>query len=166
MRAFTATALTLAGATLAAPAASDASAKFQLRTVNSDALFGWALVNAHVAAGQNVIQIQRPAAYQSDVSHLEGGSLFFDLNGAPVPYSLRVPEVPAGTVGLVTSQPGTGTTGFSLNANNYLVYNGNVEGWWACPVNDTFELFYGVNPDPANLPSDDCLTFELAAGFI
>jgi hypothetical protein len=42
-----------------------------------------------------------------------------------------VPEVPAGTVGLVTSEIGTGTTGFSLNANNYLVYNGNVEGEWA-----------------------------------
>lgn len=38
-------------------------------------------------------------------------------------------------------------------------------GWWACPVNDTFELFYGINPDPANLPSTDCQGFELAAGF-
>lgn len=79
MRSFIAAALTLAGAALAAPAAGqDAkSAKFQLRVVNSDAIFGWALVNAHVAAGTNVIQIQRPAAYQSDVSHLSGGELFF-----------------------------------------------------------------------------------------
>jgi hypothetical protein len=80
MRAFTATALTLAGAALAAPAASDASsssAKFQLRVVNNDHIFGWALINAHVAAGQNVIQIQRPSVYQSDVSYIEDSSLFF-----------------------------------------------------------------------------------------
>jgi hypothetical protein len=51
------------------------------------------------------------------------------LKGAELSkYSLRVPEVPAGTVGQVTSEPGTGTEGFSLNANNYLLYHGNVEG--------------------------------------
>ncbi|KAI1165517.1 hypothetical protein F5B18DRAFT_611303 [Nemania serpens] len=167
MRSFIAAAVTLAGAALAAPAVEHdaASAKFQLRVVNSDAIFGWALVNAHVAAGTNVIQIQRPAAYQSDVSHLSGGSLYFDLPGAPIPYSLRLPLVPAGTVGQVTSQPGSGSTGLALNKNNYLTYHGKVEGWWACPVNDTFELFYGINPDPANLPSTDCQGFELAAGF-
>jgi hypothetical protein len=79
MRAFTA--LALAGAALAAPApapeARAASAQFQLRTVNNDDIFGWAIVNAHVAAGQNVIQIQRPAAYQPDISYLNGTSLFF-----------------------------------------------------------------------------------------
>ncbi|KAI1753064.1 hypothetical protein F4782DRAFT_96778 [Xylaria castorea] len=166
MRSFIAAALTLTGAALAAPAANDASAKFQLRALNNDAIYGWALVNAHVAAGTNVIQIQRPAAYQPDVAHLDDGTLTFDLNGAPVPYGLRVPTVPAGTVAQVTAQPGTGTDGFAINANNYVTYNGDVEGWWACPVSGTFELFYGVNPDPANLPSTDCQDFELGAGFI
>ncbi|KAI0456097.1 hypothetical protein F5B21DRAFT_171217 [Xylaria acuta] len=166
MRSFIAATLTLTGAALAAPSSNEASAKFQLRAVNNDAIFGWALVNAHVAAGTNAIQIQRPAAYQPDVAYLDDGSLFFDLNGATIPYGLRVPIVPAGDVAQVTAQPGTGTDGFALNANNYLTYNGNVEGWWACPVSGTFELFYGVNPDPANLPSTSCQGFEIAAGFI
>ncbi|GAW15068.1 hypothetical protein ANO14919_044770 [Xylariales sp. No.14919] len=166
MRSFVATALTLAGAALATPASEATSAEFQLRVVNNDAIFGWALVNAHVAAGTNAIQIQRPSVYQSDVSYLDDGSLSFDLKGAPTVYGLRVPDVPAGGISQVTSQPGKGTEGFALNANNYLTYNGNVEGWWACPVNDTFELFYGVNPDPANIPSTECQSFELAAGFI
>ncbi|KAI8955238.1 hypothetical protein F4801DRAFT_574824 [Xylaria longipes] len=166
MRSFVVAALTLTGAALAAPASNDASAKFQLRVVNNDNIYGWAIVNSHVAAGTNVIQIQRPAAYQSDVSYLDAGSLSFDLNGAPIPYGLRVPAVPAGTVAQVTAQPGTGTEGFALNANNYLTYNGNVEGWWACPVSGTFELFYGVNPETANLPSTDCQGFELSAGFV
>ncbi|KAI8630684.1 hypothetical protein F5Y19DRAFT_426058 [Xylariaceae sp. FL1651] len=162
-----ATALTLAGAALAAPAARDASAQFQLHVVNNDAIFGWAIVNAHIAAGTNVIQIQRPAAYQSDVSYLNNTELFFPLTGPPlIPYSLRMPLVPAGTVGQVTARPGSGSDGFALNANNYLTYNGNAEGFWACPIDNTFELFYGVNPDPANLPSADCQAFELAAGFI
>ncbi|KAI0555709.1 hypothetical protein F4679DRAFT_519547 [Xylaria curta] len=166
MRSFITAALSLTGVALAAPAANEASAEFQLRAVNNDAIYGWAIVNSHVAAGTNVIQIQRPSAYQSDVSYLNDGSLAFDLNGATIPYGLRVPAVPSGTVAQVIAQPGTGTTGFALNANNYLTYNGNVEGWWACPVSGTFELFYGVNPDPANLPSTDCQGFELAAGFI
>ncbi|TGJ86807.1 hypothetical protein E0Z10_g1992 [Xylaria hypoxylon] len=166
MRSFVAAALTLTGAAFAAPGSEAASAKFQLRVLNNDAIFGWALVNAHVAAGTNVIQIQRPAAYQPDVSHLDNGTLSFDLKGATIPYGLRVPVVPKGGISLVTSQPGTGTKGFAINANNYLTYNGNVEGWWACPVNDTFELFYGVNPDPANIPSAECQSFELGAGFI
>ncbi|KAI0472213.1 hypothetical protein F4859DRAFT_483502 [Xylaria cf. heliscus] len=165
MRSFIAAALTLTGAALAAPASNEVSAKFQLRAVNNDAILGWAIVNAHVAAGTNVIQIQRPAAYQPDAAHLDNGALEFDLS-ATIPYGLRVPSVPAGTVAQVTAQPGTGTNGFALNANNYLTYNGNVEGWWACPVSGTFELFYGVNPDPANLPSTSCQGFELAAGFI
>ncbi|KAF2972299.1 hypothetical protein GQX73_g1328 [Xylaria multiplex] len=160
MRSFVAAALTFTGAALAAP---ESSTTFRLYVVNNDAIFGWAVVNAHIAAGTNAIQIQRPAAYQSDVSYLDTGSLEFDLKGATIPYGLRVPEVPAGGISQVTAQTGKGTEGFALNANNYLTFNGNVEGWWACPVNDTFELFYGVNPDPANIPSPQCQSFELAA---
>ncbi|KAI1354116.1 hypothetical protein F5Y01DRAFT_274188 [Xylaria sp. FL0043] len=166
MRSFVAAALTLAGAAFAAPAKEATSAEFQLRAVNNDAIYGWAIVNAHVAAGTNAIQIQRPAAYQPDVAFLDNGSVEFNLTGATIVYGLRVPEVPAGTIGQVVAQPGEGTKGFALNANNYLTYNGNVEGWWACPVDNTFELFYGVNPIPANLPSTDCQAFELSAGFI
>ncbi|KAI1293321.1 hypothetical protein F5Y03DRAFT_331630 [Xylaria venustula] len=166
MRSFIAAALTLAGATLAAPSKAATSAEFQLRAVNNDAIYGWAIVNAHVAAGTNAIQIQRPAAYQPDAAYLENGSLEFNLTGATIEYGLRVPDVAAGSIGQVFAQPGEGTSGFALNANNYLTYNGNVEGWWACPVDETFNLFYGVNPDPANIPSADCQAFELSAGFI
>ncbi|KAI0432833.1 hypothetical protein F5Y09DRAFT_119146 [Xylaria sp. FL1042] len=169
MRSLVAAALTLAGAALAAPASSSkgaTSAEFQLRAVNNAAIYGWAIVNAHVAAGTNAIQIQRPAAYQPDAAFLDDGSLAFNLTGATIVYGLRVPDVPAGGISQVFAQTGEGTKGFALNANNYLTYNDNVEGWWACPVNDTFELFYGVNPDPANIPSDKCQAFELAAGFI
>ncbi len=42
-----------------------------------------------------------------------------------------MPDVPAGSIAQVFSQPGTGTAGFALNANNYLTYNGNVEGEWS-----------------------------------
>ncbi|KAI1425580.1 hypothetical protein F5Y12DRAFT_361865 [Xylaria sp. FL1777] len=169
MRSFIATALTLAGAALAAPASSSseaASAEFQLHTVNNAAIFGWAIVNAHVAAGTNAIQIQRPSVYQSDASFLSDGSLVFDLTGSTVVYGLRMPDVPAGDVAQVFSEPGEGTEGFALDADNYLTYNGNVEGWWACPVNDNFELFYGINPNPAHLPSINCQAFEFLAGFI
>ncbi len=80
MRSFTVAALTLAGAALAAPASSfkrAVAAEFQLRVVNNDAIFGWAIVNAHVAAGTNAIQIQRPAAYQPDAAYLDGSALSF-----------------------------------------------------------------------------------------
>lgn len=72
MRSFALAALTLAGAAVAAD-----GAKFQLRVTENTNLNAWALVNAHAAAGTNSIQIQRPAAYQSDVSHIDGGELFF-----------------------------------------------------------------------------------------
>ncbi|KAI0161306.1 hypothetical protein GGR57DRAFT_353216 [Xylariaceae sp. FL1272] len=166
MRSIAAAAISLAGIATAGPVARDVSAEFRLHVVNTDALYGWAVVNAHVAAATNVLQIQRPAAYQSDISHLNGTEFFFDLTGAQFPYSMRVPDVEDGTVGLVTSQIGNGTPGFSLNANNYLVFNGQTTGWYACPVDGTFELYYGANAVASNLPSTDCEGFEFVAGFI
>ncbi|KAI1269393.1 hypothetical protein F5Y18DRAFT_437297 [Xylariaceae sp. FL1019] len=168
MRSIAAAAMALVGITTAGHVARDVSAEFRLHVVNSDetGIYGWAVVNAHVAAATNVLQIQRPTAYQSDISYLNGTELIFDLPGASFPYSLRIPDVEDGTVGLVTSQIGDGTPGFSLDVNNYLVFNGQTTGWYACPVDGNFELYYGANAVDANLPSTECECFEFVAGFI
>ncbi|KAK7752461.1 hypothetical protein SLS62_005614 [Diatrype stigma] len=156
-----ATALALAGAAVAAPAV--ATTDFGLHAYTADlALQDWAVVNAHVAAGTNAIQIQRPSVYQADPAYLNGTELLFDLPGAQYPYGVVIPEVPAGTVGQVFSKPGDSVTGFAV-ANETLLYNGSADGFWACGVYGTFNLFYGVNPDPANLPNTDCLAITLRA---
>ncbi|KAI1410345.1 hypothetical protein F5Y13DRAFT_192528 [Hypoxylon sp. FL1857] len=162
MYALTAATLALAGAALAAPTlqARDGS-QFSLHATGGP-LTGWAIVNAHIAAGKNTIQIQRPSAYVSDTSFLNGTNLYFDLH-TNVPYGVEMPNVPAGTVGQVFSQPGEMSTGFGINAGQLLTYNSNPEGFWACPVDNTFELFYGLNPEPANLPSSECQRIELQA---
>lgn len=51
-----------------------------------------------------------------------------DLKGATTPYSLRVPTVAKGSVVHVTSQPGSGTKGFAVNADKVLTFNGGAEG--------------------------------------
>ncbi|KAI1399800.1 hypothetical protein F4819DRAFT_463819 [Hypoxylon fuscum] len=162
MYAIIASALALDGVAVAAPTL-EARQESQFRLRATGTLAGWALINSHVDAGRNVIQIQRPAAYQSDISYFNGTNLFFDLD-APVPYSVQMPDVPAGTVGQVFAQPGDHSTGFGLDATKLLTYNSNAQGFWACPVNDVFELFYGLDPEPANLPSDKCLQTQLQAG--
>ncbi|KAI0841300.1 hypothetical protein F5Y06DRAFT_217693 [Hypoxylon sp. FL0890] len=159
MYALTAATLALAGAAVAAPTL-QAREESQFRLHATGTLAAWALVNAHVDAGTNVIQIQRPSAYVSDVSYLNGTNLYFDL-GTTIPYGVQMPSVPAGTVGQVFSEPGEHSIGFGINAGQLLTYNSNPEGFWACPVDNTFELFYGLNPEPANLPSAECLQIEL-----
>ncbi|KAI0161930.1 hypothetical protein GGR52DRAFT_561749 [Hypoxylon sp. FL1284] len=163
MHALVATTLALVGLATAAPTTLEAKAvpasSFRLHATGK--LAGWALINAHADAGRNVIQIQRPSVYQSDVSYFNGTALYFSLEGAPIPYSVQMPEVPAGTVGQVVSQPGEHTTGFALNTDGLLTYKSNAEGFWACPVDDVFELFYGLDPEPAKLPSDECLEIQL-----
>ncbi|KAI6085718.1 hypothetical protein F4821DRAFT_144630 [Hypoxylon rubiginosum] len=159
-----ATALAFAGISTAAPTLQTRQVGSEFRLRATGTLAGWALINAHSDAGRNVIQIQRPSVYQSDPSYFNGTYLFFDLEGAPVPYSVQMPEVPAGYVAQVTSQPGDHTPGFGLNAEQLLTWNSNAEGFWACPVNDVFELFYGPNAVPANLPSTKCLEIQLQAG--
>ncbi|XXG99495.1 glycosylphosphatidylinositol anchor biosynthesis [Hypoxylon texense] len=164
MYAIIATALAFAGLSAAAPTLeARQESEFRLRATGT--LAGWALINAHVDAGRNVIQIQRPSVYQSDISYLNGTNLFFDL-GATIPYSVQMPDVPAGDVAQVFTQPGDHSTGFGLDATQLLTYNSNNEGFWACPVNNVFELFYGLNPVPANLPSTECLEIQLQAGAI
>ncbi|KAI1775523.1 hypothetical protein F4818DRAFT_441615 [Hypoxylon cercidicola] len=167
MHAVFTTALALAGVAVAAPTLqARQESEFRLRAFGTKVdLLAWALINAHSDAGRNVIQIQRPSVYQSDISYLNGTNLFFDL-GTAIPYGVQMPEVPAGTVGLVTSQPGDHSTGFAIDANQQLTYNSNAEGFWACPVNDVFELFYGLNPVPANLPSTECIEIHLQAGAV
>ncbi|KAI1098747.1 hypothetical protein F4804DRAFT_323938 [Jackrogersella minutella] len=158
MYAFAATTLALAGLAAAAPTLQDRQ-ESQFRLHATGVLAGWALVNAHVDAGRNTIQIQRPSAYQSDISYLNGTNLYFDL-GTTIPYGVRIPDVAEATVGEVFSQSGEMSPGFSINADQFLVYDHNTEGFWACSVNNTFELFYGLNPDPGNLPGE-CIEIEL-----
>ncbi|KAI1758701.1 hypothetical protein GGR53DRAFT_472092 [Hypoxylon sp. FL1150] len=166
MYAIIAAALAFAGISAAAPTleARQVGSDFRLRATGT--LAGWALINAHSDAGRNVIQIQRPSVYQSDVSYFNGTYLFFDLEGAPIPYSVQMPDVPAGYVALVTSQPGDHSPGFGLDTTQLLTYNSNAEGFWACPVNDVFELFYGPDAVTANLPSTECLEIQLQAGAV
>ncbi|KAI1374004.1 hypothetical protein F4677DRAFT_185668 [Hypoxylon crocopeplum] len=164
MYALVATVLALAGAAVAAPTV-QAREDSEFRLHATAPLTAWALINAHVSAGTNVIQIQRPTAYVSDASYLNGTNLYFDL-GTAIPYGVRMPLVPAGTVGQVVSQPGESTTGFGLDASKFLTYNSNSEGFWACPEDNVFELFYGLNPEPANLPSSGCLEIQLLAGSV
>jgi hypothetical protein len=75
MHAFEALVLTLAGSALAAPAITERSTEqenFKLSVVGSEDINGWAVLEAHVAAGTNAIEIQRPSAYQSEKVHLFG----------------------------------------------------------------------------------------------
>ncbi len=80
MHAVIVTLLALSGAAAAAPAvqAREPSANFGLRAFSSGGkLTAWALVNAHVGAGINAIQIQRPAAFVPDPAYLDDTKLFF-----------------------------------------------------------------------------------------
>lgn len=74
MYTFTALVLALAGSTIAAPTIEEraTSESFRLSVVGSEHLNGWAVVEAHVAAGTNAIEIQRPAAFQSELVKLSG----------------------------------------------------------------------------------------------
>lgn len=64
-----ATILALAGASAAAPTARSSEVYF-FATGNGTNVNHWALINAHVAAGTNSLQIQRPSVYSSDAAHL------------------------------------------------------------------------------------------------
>ena len=74
MHAFAALTLALAGSTLAAPVVDEraTSKQFRLSVGGSDNLNGWAVLEAHVAAGSNAIEIQRPSAFQSELVTLSG----------------------------------------------------------------------------------------------
>lgn len=76
MYALVATTLAFAGLAAAAPTVQERQ-ESQFRLHATPPLTGWALINAHADAGRNVIQIQRPSAYISDVSYLNGTNLYF-----------------------------------------------------------------------------------------
>lgn len=89
MHALAALALTLAGTALAAPAIKERSTEqenFSLSVAGNANLNGWAIVEAHVGAGVNAIEIQRPSAYTSEKVHLFGTSQQVD-NGAALLFS-------------------------------------------------------------------------------
>lgn len=87
MYAIITTALALAGVAAAAPTLEvRQESEFRLRATGT--LAGWALINAHADAGRNVIQIQRPSVYQSDISYLNGTNLFFGKN-LPTYHTIR-----------------------------------------------------------------------------
>ncbi|KAI1382694.1 uncharacterized protein F4822DRAFT_423254 [Hypoxylon trugodes] len=152
-------ALTLVGAAVAAPAAlQEQPAHFRLHATGE--LAGWAIVNSHTAAGTNTIQIQRPTAYVSDIAYVNGTNLYFDLPGAPTPYGVAMPGLTKGTVGQVFSKPGEMSVGFAVNPSLLLTYNSNTQGFYACSINGVYELFYGLNPEAANLPGK-CVQTEL-----
>ncbi|KAI8960790.1 hypothetical protein F5Y11DRAFT_250536 [Daldinia sp. FL1419] len=166
MYALLTTALAFAGAAVAAPVVEERQThKFGLHA--TEKLAGWALKNAHVDAGRNVIQIQRPSVYSSDPSYLNGTHLYFDLGTTP-PYGVVIPDVPAGNVGQVFTQPGEKSEGFGVGPGfkegdaPLLLFSNVSAGFWACPVNDVFELFYGINAQPTKLPSKDCQSIELS----
>ena len=72
MHAVIAAALALSGFAAAAPtleARQNIVGDFGLRANNSN-INEWAIVNAHIAAGQNSLQIQRPSVYQPDPAYL------------------------------------------------------------------------------------------------
>lgn len=57
---------------LATSALADTGFTLHAFSTRSKDLVHWAVVNAHVGAGQNVLTVQRPTAYQSDVAVLKG----------------------------------------------------------------------------------------------
>ena len=150
MHAFTALALTLAGSVLAAPAITERATEqenFKLSVVGSEDLNGWAVLEAHVGAGTNAIEIQRPSAFQSEKVHLFGtpkqvnnghGQLFsrkssFNTHllayhgnvpntispdkAAGSKFAWVLPSPPSGQVEQVFSELGGGTNSFGVAGN-------------------------------------------------
>lgn len=98
MYAVIATTLALTGAAVAAPAATikARAEQFGLHAFSTGGeLQYWAVVNAHIGAGQNALQIQRPAAYQSDPAYLNNTELFFGKTSSPYPPFFSLFSLPA-----------------------------------------------------------------------
>lgn len=137
MHAFTALVLALAGSTLAAPVIEerDTSSAFRLTAV-SENLTGWAVLEAHVAAGTNAIEIQRPSAYQSEKVKLSGTTKQLNNGKAKLQshkaagstFQYVLPEVHTGQVKQVFAELGVGSNSFGINDNNRLTANGQANG--------------------------------------
>ena len=149
MHALAALVLTFAGSALAAPALTERSTEqenFVLRVADNQGLNGWSVLEAHVSAGTNAIEIQRPAAFQPEKVHLFGttrevnngeAQLFsrkstFNTHArisrgcsdiialdkaAGSEYSWVLPSPPAGQVAQVFSELGTGTDNWGTRGN-------------------------------------------------
>ncbi|KAI2631744.1 hypothetical protein GGS21DRAFT_544433 [Xylaria nigripes] len=162
MRSFIVAALALAGAAVAASANNGTVDMFQLHPDGALGIDGWAIVNSPITPGKNSIQIQRPAAYQSDLVYLHGDFLSFRLKG-PTEYGIHVPHVPYGNIVPVTSAIGKRTAGFSITEQNLIEFKGSLDGFWACPIHDNYNLFYGLQPESHKLPSQKCTPLILSA---
>ena len=91
---------------------------------------GYALVNAHVGAGQNALQLLDPTSQgPADLAYLNGTQqdfysdstrVVFNITGANSAFEIRLPDAKTGSVGQVFSEPGEGTASFSIGAENYL----------------------------------------------
>lgn len=125
--------LPLAGSILAAATlqSRDTTNPFRLHATANSNLTGWAIVNAHVAAGTNAIEVQRPSAYISDLAVLNGTAEDFDSDSTKLSfllsnvtsdpsYEMVLPNIPQGEVGQVLSKPGAGTPTFSIGGKDYI----------------------------------------------
>ncbi|KAI2622324.1 hypothetical protein GGR54DRAFT_638660 [Hypoxylon sp. NC1633] len=162
MYALVATVLALTGAAVAAPTVQtrQISADFKLHATAP--LLGWALINSQAAADRYVIQLQRPSVYTSDVSYFNGTNLYFKPDTETL-LGVRMPAVTDGYVAEVISSPGQMSPGFAIDQNQLLTWNFNNAGFWACPSDNVFVLMYGLDVDPAKLPSTECLNIQLVA---
>ncbi|KAI1809757.1 hypothetical protein GGS20DRAFT_570625 [Poronia punctata] len=156
-------------AALASPVVPESSGVFQLFAYG-DIIESFPLVSVKIDAIRHVVQIQRPAAFSSDISYLEDGALFFDVHGKSC--FLEGPlvtdeEVRKAYTICDADGPRASDKPFSLNDDGYLEVNGSTKGWWACFICQTLELYRGPeDPEAAGnsttFPSDDCKPVQLA----
>ncbi|KAK5164047.1 uncharacterized protein LTR77_010138 [Saxophila tyrrhenica] len=137
-------------------------------------LDGWAVVNAHVGAGQDAVIIQRPSAYTPDKAVLTGtaGSIksgFEVLNFHPnQPISMIIPSSPDGVLSQVFSEYGDASAVFSVNAQNELVVAAAGTTFFACPtevggLGKVFGLFFGTEVPPKVIKNKACKPISLRA---
>ncbi|KAI7237727.1 hypothetical protein KC330_g2962 [Hortaea werneckii] len=186
------TSLTLATAALAAPLQprqdtyqqTDPFGIYAVSAEESGEFDGYALVNAHVGPGQNALQLLDPTTRgPADPAYLNGTQqdfysdstrVVFNITGADPAYEIRLPDAETGSVGQVFSEPGEGTASFSIGAENYLETAGGSSAgfifWYACPTTSEAgyqvpSLFYGVEVQKQNLPSEECKQINIQARF-
>ncbi|KAI7147263.1 hypothetical protein KC317_g17912 [Hortaea werneckii] len=186
------TSLTLATAAFAAPLQPrqdiyQQTIPFGIYAVSAEAsgeYDGYALVNAHVGAGQNALRLLDPTSRgPADLAYLDGTQQDFysdstrvllNITGAEPAYEIQLPDVKTGSVGQVFREPGEGTASFSIGAENYLETAGGSSAgfvfWYACPTtseagSNVPSLFYGVEVQKQNLPSEECKQINIQARF-
>ncbi|KAK5169141.1 uncharacterized protein LTR77_006450 [Saxophila tyrrhenica] len=137
----------------------------------------WAVVNAHVEAGRNVLEIQRPTAYTSNKSYIFGtpkdfnkgtGRLQYQLGGDVYTTVIETPEVGELTQ-VYTQAGGEGSKVFSIDQTRggYLdvASNGEFNIFWACETEvqgeEVFTLWYGAGPTKKYLKEHKCESITL-----